>query len=99
MFAQRRGNRDEQSLASFARCQCNLITFEIDLRPGQRSEIAETLASVEPALDQTRPFFIGNAQDGAELVNCERASLENGAVLDGLDSFCRILEEIAFLPR
>ena len=87
MLAQRPSNRDEKLLACLARGEANLIPFEIDLRPGERGEIAETLTSVEAELDEALPFDIGNREDGSQLIYRERTPFEGGTVLDRFDPF------------
>ena len=69
MLAQRVSKRDHESLAGLASHEADLIARQIELRPGQGSDVREALTGVEPELDQACPFAIGDSEDGAKLIN------------------------------
>ena len=75
MLAQRVSKRDHESLAGFASCEADLISAQIELRPGQGSDVREALACVEPELDQAFPFVVCHFEHGAQLIDGERATL------------------------
>ena len=99
MFAQWRGNREKERLAGLADGEANFVTAEVDLRPSEGGEISEPLTSIDAELDEALPFFVGDSEDGAQLVQGEGAALEVSAILNRLNGFCRVLEQIAIHSR
>ena len=93
MFAQRRSDRNDETLPRLARDETDLVALEVDLIPGEEREVAEALPCVEPELDERAPLVVREREDRAELVERERATLERRLSLRSLHPLSGVVDD------
>src|SRR5262249_24918100 len=77
VISERLHQRQHDAPSRLARCERNLAGVQIDRAPREPSQVAESLADIEPEQNKATPFGIFTTcfEDSLDFRKCESASL------------------------